>query len=60
METVEQYRGFAEACRRLAATLTDRKDKQALELMALGWDKVADQHEAALKKKPSGEPKKGR
>jgi hypothetical protein len=50
MKTVEEYRGFAEDCRKLAAALTDPKDKGAMELMAAAWDKVANQREAALKR----------
>jgi hypothetical protein len=50
MRTVEEYRGYAQDCRNLAAKLTDPKDKEAMELMAAGWDKVADQREAAIKK----------
>jgi hypothetical protein len=50
MRTVEEYRSFAEDCRNLAAKLTDPKDKQAMELMAAGWDKVADQRESAIEK----------
>lgn len=41
MKTVAEYRQFAEDCRKLAASLTIPADKQALELMAIAWDKVA-------------------
>jgi hypothetical protein len=51
MKTVEEYRGFAEECRKLAAKLTNPEDKRATELMAVAWDKVADEREAALKGK---------
>jgi hypothetical protein len=50
VKTVDEYRQFAEDCRKLAVKLTDPKDKRAMELMAVGWDKMADQREAALKK----------
>jgi hypothetical protein len=49
MRWVEEYRRFAEECRRLAALLTKPTDKQALELMAKGWDKSADEREAKLR-----------
>jgi hypothetical protein len=51
MITVAEYRRFAEECRQLAAILTDPTDQRAMELMAIGWDKVADQREALLKTK---------
>lgn len=50
MKTVEEYRQFAKDCRTMVAKLSDPIDKRAMELMAVGWDKVADQREAALKK----------
>jgi hypothetical protein len=50
MRTVAEYRQFAEDCRAMAAKLTDPADKHGMELMARGWDKVAEQREAALKK----------
>jgi hypothetical protein len=34
--------------RRLAAPLTRTADKEALDLSAIGWDKVADNHQATL------------
>jgi hypothetical protein len=49
MRWVEEYRRFAEECRRLAAALAKPADKRALELMAKGWDKRADQREAKLR-----------
>jgi hypothetical protein len=49
MRWVIEYRRFAEECRRLAGTLTKPTDKQALELMAKGWDKRADEREAKLR-----------
>jgi hypothetical protein len=48
MRWVAQYRRFAEECRQLAAALTKPTDKGALELMAQGWDKRADEREAKL------------
>jgi hypothetical protein len=56
MRTVEEYRQFAEDCRKLAKTLTKPDDKRAMELMATAWDKVADQREAAIKKGLPVEP----
>jgi hypothetical protein len=53
MKTVEEYRGFARDCRKLAAELTDPEDQRAMALMATAWDKVANEREAALK---SGSP----
>jgi hypothetical protein len=50
MRTVAEYREYAQGCRDLAAKTTDPNDKRALELMAIGWDKVADQREAAINK----------
>jgi hypothetical protein len=49
MRWVTEYRRFAEECRRLAAALTKPTDRWALELMAKGWDKSADQREAKLR-----------
>ena len=48
MKTVTEYRKFASDCRELAEKLRDPKDKQALLLMASGWDKVADERAAKL------------
>jgi hypothetical protein len=45
---VAEYRQFASEYRRLAARLTRTDDKEALELFAIGWDKIADNHEAML------------
>ena len=45
---VAAYRQFARDYRRLAAMLTKPSDRLALELMATGWDKVADCREALL------------
>jgi|HubBroStandDraft_2_1064218.scaffolds.fasta_scaffold251509_3 hypothetical protein len=49
MKTVEEYRQFAGDCRKLAAELADPKDRYAMELMAVAWDKVANEREASLK-----------
>ena len=48
MRWVVEYRRFANECRRLAAALTKPSDRRALELMATGWDKRADEREAKL------------
>jgi hypothetical protein len=49
MPLVAQYRQFAADYRRLAAMLTKPADKQALELFATGWDRIAENHEAMLR-----------
>ena len=48
MHPVAKYRQFASNSRRLAAMLANPADKRALELMATGWDKVANNWEATL------------
>jgi hypothetical protein len=48
---VAQYRQFATDYRRLAAMLTNPADKQASELFAIGWDKIAEKREAMLRSK---------
>lgn len=48
MHPVTKYRQFASNSRRLAAMLANPADKHALELMATGWDKVANNWEAKL------------
>ncbi len=50
MKTVAEYREYAEACRRLAAKISDANDKRAVLLMAAAWDKVANEREADLQK----------
>jgi len=49
MPLVAQYRQFAADYRRLAAKLTNPADKQAMELLAIGWDTVAAKREAMLR-----------
>jgi hypothetical protein len=44
-----EYRQLASEYRRLAALLTRTDDKEALELFAIGWDKIADNHDAKLR-----------
>lgn len=51
MHLVAQYRQFATDYRRLAAMLTRPADKQALELLATGWHRVAENREAMLHSK---------
>ena len=51
MHLVAQYRKLAAESRRLAAMLTKPDDKQALELFATGWDRIADNREAMLRSK---------
>lgn len=48
MRWVAKYRRFAEECRQLAAALTKPNDQRALELMAQGWDRSADEREGKL------------
>jgi hypothetical protein len=51
MITVTEYRRFAEECRQMASRTPNQNDKRALELMAVGWHKVADELEARIKAK---------
>ena len=53
---VAEYRHFASEYRRLAALLTRTADKEALELFAIGWDKIANSHEAMLHNEEQSEP----
>jgi hypothetical protein len=46
MKTVAEFRQLAEECRKLAAKLSDPKDKRALELIASAWDTVANERKA--------------
>jgi hypothetical protein len=56
MITVAQYRSFARDCREMAARTDKDSDRRALELMASGWDKVANEREALIKM-PAALPK---
>jgi hypothetical protein len=49
MRMVAQYRQFAGDYRCLAAMLTSPTDKQALELLAIGWNKIADNRDAMVR-----------
>lgn len=49
MHLVFEYRQFARDYRRLATILTEPADKQALELMATGWEKTAEKREVLLR-----------
>jgi hypothetical protein len=51
-----EYRQFATDYRRLAAKLTKPADKQALELFATGWDRIAENREAMLSSEEQAEP----
>jgi hypothetical protein len=53
LQQVAAYRQFARDYSRLAALLKSPDDKRAMELMATGWDKVADRREAILLGKSS-------
>jgi hypothetical protein len=53
MHLVAQYRQLARDYRRLAALSTMPEDKHALELFAIGLEKVANNREAILR---SGQP----
>jgi len=50
MKTAAEYREFAAKYREMAAKMTDPQDREALELQASAWEKVASAREAALKK----------
>jgi hypothetical protein len=39
--------------------LTKPEDRQALELMAIGWEKTADEREATLRSQPNPEQSAG-
>jgi hypothetical protein len=52
MHLVAQYRQFAIDYRRLAAMLRNRADKEALALLAIGWDRAAEKREAMLRHSP--------
>jgi hypothetical protein len=56
MRFVAQYRQFAIDYRLLATILTKPADKQASELFAIGWDKLADNREAMLGSVEQAEP----
>jgi hypothetical protein len=45
---VARYRQFAEECRQLAGKLNDAEDRRAIEMMAMAWEKIADEREASL------------
>jgi hypothetical protein len=47
MISIAEYRRFAEECREMAARTTNQNDKRALELMAAGWEKVAQRARSA-------------
>jgi hypothetical protein len=51
MRTVAEFRQYARECREMAARMDDPKDREALELQAKAWEKVAAGREAALKNK---------
>jgi hypothetical protein len=53
MKTVEEYRQYAEECRKLAAKTSNPKDKRVIETMADAWDKVANERETAARKQRS-------
>jgi hypothetical protein len=64
MDKVSQYRGNAQECRRLCASVTDSQQKAMLERMAETWESLAADRErrAAQKQRiadlegPDGEP----
>jgi hypothetical protein len=59
LRRVAEYRQFAQDYRRLAAMLTKPEDRQALELMAIGWEKTADERERTLRSRHDPEPSAG-
>jgi hypothetical protein len=52
---VARYRQFATDYRRLAAMLTNPADKQASELFASGWERIAEKREVMLRSKERAE-----
>jgi hypothetical protein len=46
MKSVAEYRELADECRKLAAKLSNPKDKKSLELIATAWEAVANEREA--------------
>jgi hypothetical protein len=48
MKTVAEYRVYAEECRKLAVRTARADDKQALEMLARAWDRIATEREARL------------
>jgi hypothetical protein len=48
VQIVEEYRRYARECRVLAERMTSPNDRQALELQAIAWEKIANQREAAI------------
>ncbi len=50
MKTVAEYRMYAEECRKLAARTARSEDKQALEVIARAWERIANEREALLLK----------
>ena len=59
LHRVAEYRKFARDCRRLAAMLTKPEDRQALELMAIGWEKTAEERETTLRSQQHPEQSAG-
>jgi hypothetical protein len=51
MRTVAEYRQYARECREMAARMDNPQDREALELQARAWEKVAAGRETALKNK---------
>jgi hypothetical protein len=49
MDLVAQYRQLATDYRRIAVMLTMPADKRAMELLAAGWDRLAENREAFLR-----------
>jgi hypothetical protein len=50
MKLVAECRLYAEEYRKLAATMSQPEEKQALETMATAWENAADKWEAQLLK----------
>jgi len=48
MKLVVEYRKFAEEYRKLSEKLASSRDKDALELMARAWDRIATEREERL------------
>lgn len=48
--TVAEYRKFAMQCRQMAARSDNEADREALELQAGAWERIANERESALKR----------
>ena len=49
MQTVSNYRTYAEECRRLASVMETESGREQLLGLAAAWEQLADERERALK-----------